>query len=209
MIRHIWFDFSETLAFINKEAHDKLRYESYAKVIDKPVTAELIEEYEKLYKEHNRSNAAVFRSLGFSSNYWSEQINSVDPRLFYYLADESIPSVLDLVRKNIPISLFSNVQLDKVLTSLSINPDWFIHILSSGMVKEPKPALDGFYKIIELSNLPADEILYIGDDVGKDVIPSKTVGVKAGLIWKESEEADYSFKTFGEILELIKSQKSY
>ncbi len=198
--QHIWFDFSETIAFRKKERHDRLRYESYAEVVGKPVNDELISEYENLYKKHNHSNAAIFRSLGQTSNFWSERVNSVEPSELYELADESIPHVLQKVKEIVPISIFSNIQPGKILTALNINPNWFTHIISAGMVKEPKPALDGFYKMIELSELPSQEILYIGDDIGKDVRPAKHIGVKSGLMWKKSDEADYSFNNFEDIL---------
>ncbi|MBI5798891.1 MAG: HAD family hydrolase, partial [Candidatus Yonathbacteria bacterium] len=201
-IKHIWFDFSETIAFLKKGRHDRLRYETYAQVTGKPVTEELIAEYENLYKKFNHSNAAIFRSLGQTSNFWSERVNSVEPSELYELADENVPKVLQKVKETVPISIFSNIELGKILMALSINPEWFTHIISAGMVKEPKPALDGFYKIIELSGIPAQEILYIGDDVGKDVRPAKQVGVQAGLMWKKSDEADYSFENFKSILEI-------
>ncbi len=204
-IRHIWFDFSDTIAFQKKERLDRLRYKTYSKVVRKPVSDERITEYQKLYKKFNHSNAAVFRSFGKSSNYWSECINSVEPNELYELADKNIANVLEKIRRFVPISILSNIQLGKILVALNISPEWFTNILSAGMVKEPKPALDGFYKMIELSGIPAQEILYIGDDVEKDVKPAKQVGVKAGLMWKKSDEADYSFENFESILEIFKN----
>lgn len=203
-IRHIWFDFSETIAFLEKEQHDHLRYKSYSEVVGKPIDDKLISEYENLYVKYNHSNSAIFRSLGKSPNFWSEQINSIDPSQLYELADPNIPTVLKQIKKIVPISVFSNIQLERILPSLKINPSWFTHVLSAGIVKEPKPALDGFYKMIELSGIPAQEILYIGDDVGKDVIPAKKVGIKSGLMWKKSDKADYSFEKFEDILKIIK-----
>ena len=203
MIKHIWFDFSDTLGFINKEEHDKMRYESYAEITGRKVDSGLIKEYEKLYQEHKNSNSAVFRSLGKSSNFWSERINSVNPSKFYKIADKDIPEILDKLRKIVPISIFSNIQLGNVLPELGIPMEWFTHVLSSGMVKEPKPAPDGFYKMIELSKLPANEILYIGDHVGKDILPAKGVGIKTGLLWKKSPEADWCFNKFEDILNLF------
>lgn len=200
VVKHIWFDFSETIAFLKKERHDRLRYETYSQVVGKPISDELISEYENLYKKFNHSNAAIFRSLGQTSNFWSERVNSVEPAELYELADKNLPEFLKKLKNFVPISLFSNIQLGKILAALNINPEWFTHIISAGMVKEPKPALDGFYKIIELSGVPAQEILYIGDDVGKDVRPAKQVGIQAGLVWKKSDEADYSFKNFESIL---------
>jgi FMN phosphatase YigB (HAD superfamily) len=202
-IKHVWFDFSDTIAFINREAHDKLRYESYAAATGKPVTPELIKEYEELYRKNQKSNAAVFRSLGLPSGYWSDRVNSADPGAFYKLAESTIPAVLQEIRTIVPISIFSNINLEKVLPSLGIQLEWFSHILASSTLKNPKPALDGFYKMIELSVLPPEQILYIGDDVGKDILPAKTVGIQAGIMWHEAPEADYSFKNFEDILPTI------
>lgn len=107
------------------------------------------------------------------------------------------------LRQKIPILIFSNLRLDTILPALHIAPAWFTYIISSGMVKDPKPALEGFYKMIELSSLPAEEILYIGDHVEKDVLPAKKVGVKTGIMWKQSDKADYSFNTFESILDIL------
>lgn len=205
MIKHIWFDFSDTLASVNDEAHNKLRYESYAKVVGKPVTPELIAEYEKLYEEHTHSNLKVFNSLGQGSSFWSDIINAVNPKTLYRLTDPNILEVLEEMRKIIPISVFSNINLDKTLPALGIDPKWFTHILAASMIGAPKPALDGFYKMIELSALPPEEILYIGDDIGKDVMPAKTVGIKTGVVFEKMKEADFSFKDFRDILEFVKN----
>lgn len=204
-IKHIWFDFSETLAFLKKERHDQLRYKNYAQVVNRPITEELKVEYEALYKKFNNSNAALFSSLGLSSKRWSEIINSVPPEELYILAAEKIPSILQEVKLHVPISIFSNIQLKSVLPALGIDPSWFTHTISAGMVEHPKPALDGFYKMIDLSGIPAENILYIGDHVGKDVLPAKQVGIQAGIVWSSSDEADYSFEKFEDILRLFDS----
>ena len=70
-------------------------------------------------------------------------------------------------------------------------------------VKKPKPALDGFRLVIELSKLPPENILFIGDSVEKEVLPAKSLGILTGLIWSFSPEADYCFNSFQEILELV------
>ena len=102
-----------------------------------------------------------------------------------------------------PISLFSNIQLENILPNLGINTDLFTHFLSFRMLKELKPALDGFYKMVELSVLPPHEILYIGEDVGKDILPAKKAGILSGLMWTKSEDADYCFDNFEDILNIF------
>lgn len=202
-IKHIWLDFSETIALLHKEEHDKLRYEAYSSATGKELTPDLIDEYEELYRKYKNSNAAIFKSLGLPTAYWSKRVNSISPGKLYRLAQENIPEIINKLRHIVPVSIFSNIQLEDVLPALGINTEWFTHILSSAILTEPKPALEGFYKMVELSQLPPDEILYIGDDVGKDVIPAKTVGLKTGLIYKASTEADYCFDNFEAILDLL------
>jgi HAD superfamily hydrolase (TIGR01549 family) len=204
MIKHIWFDFSETIASIQRERHNKLRHDSYSSVTGKPVTPELIAEFEELASKHPNNNAGFFKSLGMPANFWSDQVNSLQPGELYKLKDENIPQVLSKLSAIVPISIFSNINLEKILPAFDIDSKLFSHILSAGMVKAPKPALDGFHKIIELSNLLPEEILYVGDDMGKDIIPAKKVGMQTGLIWSDSDGADYNFKNFIEILELLK-----
>jgi|SRR3989344_3492956 len=206
MIKHIWFDFSDTIALIKKDSHDQLRYETYAKVVNKPLTSELVAEYERLFKENKNSNSSAFKSLGMLASFWLDLVSNVNPSSLYGLTDSNIPEVLEKMSKIIPISVFSNINVNKILPALGIDSKWFTHILSAGMIGAPKPALDGFYKMIELSGVSPDEILYIGDDIGKDIIPAKTVGIQTGAVFMKLEEADYSFTDFRDILEFVKSK---
>lgn len=203
MIKYIWFDFSETLAFFKKERHNALRYECYAKVVGKDVSEDLKREYEALYVQHHKSNAGIFHSLGLSANYWSEFINKIDPKELYVLADESIPRVLDELRKKVPISICSGMDLNGPLKAIGIDPGIFEHVISVGMIGKPKPALEVYEKMVELSSVPAENNLYVGDDLGKDVIPAKKVGIKTVMMWKEEPQADYSFMRFEELLGVV------
>ena len=205
MIKHIWFDFSDTIASIHKEIHHELLYKTFAKIKNQPLTLELVDEFKKLRQEH-KSNSGVFYALGKPAGFWSELIHTLDPRKSYALVDSNSPEVLKNLKNILPISIFSNMDLDKILPAVDIDPKLFTHILSGRMVGKPKPALEGFYKMIELSNLKPEEIFYIGDSIGKDIIPAKSVGVKTGFVFGEAKEADYSFKDFQDIFEFVKSQ---
>lgn len=69
MIRHLWFDFSETIVFVNEERMWRFRYATYAEVTGKPVNDDLMAEYNALYKKFSNSNSALFHSLGLPSNF--------------------------------------------------------------------------------------------------------------------------------------------
>lgn len=199
-IQHVWFDFSDTIAKLEKPVFERFIYGLYGELAGKEVTPELIEDYKKLLAE-KKSNAAVFKSLGVSGQELSDR--AAELKDMYSLTDPHIPGVIQTIRERMPVSIFSNSRLDVVLPALGLEAAWFTHLLGPDRVKEPKPALEGFQKMIELSGTPAEDILYIGDDVEKDIAPAKAVGMQAGLLWQESDVADYSFKDFSEISELF------
>lgn len=204
-IKHIWFDFSDTIARTNAAEHDKLKYTTYATVVNKPLDDKLRQEFDEQYEKHHHGISGIFYALGKPAGWWSEQIASIEPARLFMLAADDIPEMLQQIKQMVPISIFSNITVSEVLPALGIHTDWFTHILSSGMVEKPKPALDGFHKIVELSQLEPPEILYIGDHITKDILPAKKAGLQTGLIWGQSDEADYSFDSFDDILQLVKS----
>jgi FMN phosphatase YigB (HAD superfamily) len=201
LVGHLWFDFSQTLTILDKGKHEALRYEAYSEIVGKPITDELKTAYEALYKE-KKSHSAVFVSLGKPVSFWSERYAAAGAGL-YALAEPDIPDVLQKLRSKVPISVFSNVLAENFLPSLGIAPEWFSHILGPKEVTKPKPDLQGFELMVQYSQLPAHEILFIGDDVEKEIRPAKSVGLKTGIMWIDAPEADYSFRHFKEILPLV------
>ncbi len=200
-IKHIWFDFSETISRSNNEAHARLRYATYAEVTGKPVTPELISEYDTLLRQH-KGHSALFVSLGKSAGFWSDRIRS-EAKVLLRLADPESPSVFETLKEKVPISVFSNVHAALLLPDMGIKPEWFTFFLGPDEVKNPKPALDGFRMLIEASQLPPENILYVGDHLEKELRPAKSVGLQTGLMWGSSPEVDYSFGRFRDILDIL------
>jgi len=207
MIKHVWFDLEGTLTIRSdefNEAHNQLRHETYAEVVGKPLTEELKQDFEKLYAKHG-SNSAVFRSLGCASDFWQKRFNSLD-KTKYYKPVKTVYTTLEKLKEKVLISIFTNLKPEEVESTLKIinvDKSRFKFIVSGDDIKERKPALDGFYLIIEKSGLPPEEILYVGDRVKVDILPAKKVGMKSCLVWDKSDEADYSFEKFEDILSLF------
>ena len=178
-------------------------YKSFGDAIGETVSPALTKKFKEYHKKYS-SNSAVFTTgLGLPAGYWAKCVESVDPATLYSLADSRIPDVLNRLRSLVPISIFSNMRMDKLLPAIGLDRAWFTHCLSGSEFKNPKPALDGFYKMIELSNVSPEHILFVGDSVEKEILPAKKVGMKTGLLWSASAEADYCFKNFEEILEIV------
>jgi FMN phosphatase YigB (HAD superfamily) len=202
-IQHVWFDFSDTLARTT-DAHRSLLNHSFADAIGEPVSPASIEKFKEMYKKYNSHSAVFTTGLGLRPGHWADCVEAADPKALYTLADPHIPDVLQKLHAVVPLSMFSNMRMDKLLPAIGLDAAWFTHCLSGSEFKNPKPALDGFYKMIELSNLPPDQILFIGDSVQKEILPAKKVGMITGIVWSEAPEADFSFKNFDEILPTVK-----
>lgn len=207
-IKHVWFDLDGTLTVHTAEfheAHNQLRYKTYAEVVKKPVDDALKAEFEALYKQYG-SNSAVFRSLGLPSDYWQHYFNSLDETK-YFKPSQEINDTLKRLREIVPISIFTNVKLERLLATLKaidIDPEWFTILLTGDDIKERKPALDGFHLMIERSKLPPKNLLYVGDRVDVDVKPAKTVDIQTCLLYSESPEADYCLADFKSILSVFR-----
>ena len=201
-IKHIWFDMSNTLLRPN-ELHDQFLYATYAKAVGKPVSPELIKEYGEMHKKY-KSNSAVFTTgLGLPPGYWQDKVQSADFTKMYTLMSPAVPVVLAKLQEKFAVSVFSNMRPKEMLAQIGIDTSWFAHFLSGADFKNPKPALDGFYKMVEITGLPAENILFVGDSVEKEMLPAKKVGMQTALVWQESPEADYSFKKFEDLLTLL------
>ncbi len=207
MIEHIWFDTSGTLYHETPEfeaARDAYLYKNIARVTGEPDLQKVQREYKRLYERH-ASNSAVFQALGMPADYWQKKFEKFDSNSLLR-PDVEILKTLQLLKARVPISVFTNLRVDKLkdmLRHLQIPLDYFTHVLSAVDAGRPKPDLAGFHKMVELSGASAGNILYVGDKVNKDIRPAKKVGMLTCLIWSESPEADFSIPSFGDLVEIL------
>jgi HAD superfamily hydrolase (TIGR01549 family) len=207
-IKHIWFDMEGTLTVHTPEweaAHDQLLLETYAEVEGQQPSGALWQEYSAIYREHG-THSAAFRSLCLPSDFWQEHFAKLDEEK-YYKPDERVYGTLAKLKDLVPISVFTNAKPERLANTLrviNIDPAWFTFTLTGDEVPERKPALHGFERLLELSQLPAADVLYVGDRVQADILPAKSLAMQTALIWSEDAAADYSFKDFTGLLELFK-----
>lgn len=105
---------------------------------------------------------------------------------------EKSRKVLDSLSAHYPLILVSNFygNLKSVLNTYKLN--YFKDIVESAVVGVRKPDPKIFQLGVEKFNLPAHQILVVGDSFNKDIIPANNVGCKT--VWmkgKEWEEKEY------------------
>lgn len=207
-IKHIWFDFAgviyeESTEF--KKAHDDFLVYTYAKLKDIKDSEIAEKEVDQLRQQYG-SNSAIFRSLGQLSDFWMKKLDSFNFSMFLD-PNLEISNALKELKNVIPISLFTNFvkyRIDSLLSHLDIPKGYFTYIIAGDDIKERKPALDGFYAMIDRSKLPPGQLLYVGDRVDVDIKPAKKVGMKTCLIYSNSEQADFCVSNLNELLDLIR-----
>ncbi len=190
-IKHIWWDLDDTLYSYNKEYHHKknealVRRYADLKKID-------INDANNQYKndiERYGSSSKLFREVfGFDNLYSQSILNTVNRMEFIKYDPSTIHVVNYLNTISVSQSIISNSTYDQIETTLEIlklNRNSFVNIISSSFEGFPKPSIDCFLKIIQISLLNPSEILYIGDREKVDIIPATQVGLKTCLVNNET-----------------------
>src|SRR3989338_3646121 len=199
-IKHIWWDLDGTLYKMPPE-FERLKYEKryqlFSEVTEKPITDALREEYQRLYEECG-SHSAVFMRLGKPKDFWQNEHQQLDLMPYINPDPRTVDMFMRFGRLPFAHSVFTNRKqeyIHKILGHLKIDYSLFKNIITNDDIKNPKPHLEGFERMIKVSGVPASQILYVGDRVEADILPAKQVGMKTALVWsdKEKTEADYTF----------------
>ncbi|MFH1247239.1 MAG: HAD family hydrolase [Candidatus Micrarchaeota archaeon] len=209
-IKWIWWDLDDTLYIVPsevKEQRKKIRIKLLAQITSKPESEELWQEFLKLYEKYG-SNSAVFAALGKPIDFMQNEDDKIN--ILYYLKKDKRTAAMFQYFSQLPIKhgLFTNNRAERaksILHHVGIDPNLFSVILTKEHVK-PKPSLEGFEKIIEISQVKPSEILFVGDRVKTELIPAKQVGMQTCLVWSEEKNpaADYVFPHVADVVKIFK-----
>ena len=135
---------------------------------------------------------------------------------FFYTAVPfpfTIPMLDELKNMGLKVGLITNGReglQEKKLEMLGLN-DMFDFVLVSGKYNCPKPSLKPFKMMSEWLNLPANQMMYVGDHPLNDVDSSRKAGyipvfVNTAGRWgmPEIERCEHSVETVADIPDLVK-----
>ena len=125
---------------------------------------------------------------------WSENIAQHCYRQAQDSIAEAIP-VLEALSQQYPLMLVSNFygNIDEVLRDLGIR-HFFKGIIESAVVgiRKPNPTL--FRLGVDALELPADQVLVVGDSLKKDILPAHSLGCATAWMqgpgWTDDENSD-------------------
>ncbi len=211
MIKYIWWDFDGTIYKIPPQVEkltNELRLKLYSEIKNRPANEEIWKEYNALYQKY-KSHSMIFTSLGKTSEYWWRHRKKID--IVPFLKEDKQTSKMFREFAKLPIKhgIYTNNVLSetkKILNAIKINYMLFEHIVTIDDTEAPKPDLTSFRKIIELSKVKPEEILFVGDRLHVDVEPAKALGMKTCLVWSNEEKtaADYTFPHVADVIKIFK-----
>jgi len=92
----------------------------------------------------------------------------------------------------------------KKLKILDLDLSIFDKIFTSTEMRgKVKPDPYSFQLVLQFTKLESSYHLFIGDSLGKEIIPAKELGMKTCLLWDQSEVADLSLPTVYDMVELF------
>jgi putative hydrolase of the HAD superfamily len=187
-IKYILFDAANTL--IHKPAlwpsmQFVLEQHGYAVPVEKlqlhhKILSEAISFPDRTSIEFYHSfNAELLISLGIIP---SEQLLNDIYKACSYLPWEGFEDTEWLNDCKLPIGVLSNFNNNLPGILQGLFNDIFSHIIVSESLQKRKPDIDFFQRAMEVIDLPANDILYIGDSLKLDIIPGKKIGFNTLLI---------------------------
>jgi HAD superfamily hydrolase (TIGR01549 family) len=130
------------------------------------------------------------------------------------IAPEVAKIIHDLKRRGYWLSIVSNMMLPGKLLLTKLDEanilNCFDHILISSDAGYVKPHPQIFRCALEQSNLPAEEVLFVGDTYQQDIVGAKRVGLKT--VWlncrheprslAENDPPDYEIESISQLIQL-------
>ena len=131
-----------------------------------------------------------------------------------HLYPDAVPCLKTLRDRGFRVGIAGNQPkaTEVALTEMNLGID-FIASSEGWGVSKPSPSF--FEKIVELANVPAHEIAYVGDRLDNDVIPAAKAGMVAIFLkrgpwgyaqaaWPEAAQARYKIDSLDELLKVVR-----
>ena len=119
-------------------------------------------------------------------------------------------TLLRLKERKLKLAVVSDAPRMKAWLRLSeMNlADFFEIVITVGDSKKLKPHKRPFQLVLQKLALKPEDVLFVGDNPGKDIKGAKAIGMKTALaeygrIFPTGEKADYSINDISELVEIV------
>ena len=121
---------------------------------------------------------------GFNNSDFQNFIATINVDLYLSPIKENVDTLTWLSTKY-SLGVITNINnkfLQNILRALGFSDNLFSYFVTADDVSKSKPDLEPFLKAMEKSKLKPGQILYVGDQVEKDMKPAKRTGMKTALV---------------------------
>ncbi len=109
------------------------------------------------------------------------------------------------VRIGVVTDLLAHIQAEKLL---HLGVDRYIDFMvSSEEAGREKPHPSIYLTALHKAHIPPEDALMVGDDIEKDVLGAKDVGITGVLFGSDDPRADYSITRFDELLPIVLGER--
>jgi HAD superfamily hydrolase (TIGR01549 family) len=209
MIKAVFFDVANTL--LHKPSVFTVIKDTLAKhdfVIDR----QILEQRHKLLSEsivfpdktsrefYNSFNAELLYALGIVPA--KSLLNEIFEKCAYLPWEVCADSVV-LNRLNVPMGVLSNWDSSLESKLNAFFPDKFKWIIGSEKAGVRKPSAEFYSKLVSISNLSPEDILYVGDSIKLDIEPAQQTGIRALLIDRIGIYSSCKFPVMKDMKEIL------
>jgi len=193
-IKLLLFDFSGTLAYLSKPVDFKEFFDSLKKFGIEIATGEDINVFTSLFAD----------LLGFAKN-WLDFSEKLFEEYVEKPEREVIEKLAKFLENNISFELYDDVKeiidlpFQKAILSANakfiienLGLEKFAEIFTPRETKTLKPDPKTFLVVLNKLKVKPEEVLMVGDEVERDLIPAQKLGMKTVLVDREDKVKDYS-----------------
>jgi FMN phosphatase YigB (HAD superfamily) len=210
-VNAIGFDLDNTLYENNPEIDSRISLKIAQKVLEQCPRFKTVEETNKYLTEQYLklgSRSLVIKGLGINDS--GELVTDciAEANILDLLQrDERLVSLLERTKQKYSTFIITagvkEISMQK-LERLGISPNLFDQkIYGDTSLAHRKTNGTIFQYLLDRSPFPASQHVYIGDNLKADILPPKSLGMKAIAVGSEIPEADFSIKKIHDLEQLI------
>lgn len=151
------------------------------------------------------SSTMTLRKLGAGNEQDILKIQKKINKTAYIMPDPQLLEMFKILKSFRHFLITNSTKEDDraTLVKLGLPETIFEKIITVEETGEPKPSLKPFEFLLNITGLPAQEHVYVGDMDKVDIEPAKKLGMKTIMVWGESKIADLSLSTVYDIANVL------
>lgn len=146
----------------------------------------------------------TLEAIGIPRSKFLEILDSIHPREHVTFDQKAYDVVKELAKEHelVVLSNSPKSQVVKTLEVLRVN-EFFTQVYGADDFHDSKPNPELFRKIAEMHGYPAEKVVSVGDDIHKEMIPSKSLGFITVLRTNDILETEFADHIISDLNELI------